>query len=187
MIIIKKFNVDTWNDFVSLMQTDSQCAECWCLNHREPVGCVTGVAAQEKMQKFAAKKKIGGLLGYQDQECIGWIAIDPITELVGHDCHSTGKRDEWSIHCLFIKDGFRGQGTSKQLIIAAIDFAESNGAKIISAFPIPEENRNLFPVNEAEFSGRFSTYLKLGFTPLEASGEFYQRMELIVPEKHTFS
>jgi hypothetical protein len=46
-----------------------------------------------------------------------------------------------------------------------VEFAKSNGAKLISAFPIPEENRNRFPVNEAEFSGRLSTYLKFGFKP----------------------
>lgn len=175
---IQQLSSANWTDFVSLMQTDAQCLECWCLNHREPAGCATGEAAQEKTKMLTAEKRVGGLLAYQDQACVGWIAIDPMTELVGHDCQSTGKDQEWSIHCLFVKDGFRGQGISKLLITAAIEFARSNGAKLVSAFPIPEENRSRFPINEAEFSGRFTTYSKLGFKPVGAAGEFYQRMEL---------
>jgi GNAT superfamily N-acetyltransferase len=175
---IRKLSSENWNDFASLMQTDAQCSDCWCLNHREPAGCPTGTAAQAKMKQLTAENKVGGLLAYQDQECVGWIAIDPMSELVGHDCQPAGKPNEWSIHCLFIKDGFRGQGISRQLITAAIEFAKSNGAKLISAFPIPEENRSRFPVNEAEFSGRLSTYSKFGFKPAGESSEFYQRMEL---------
>lgn len=77
-----------------------------------------------------------------------------------------------------MRDGFRGQGVSTDLIRAAIDFAKANGASLISAFPIPSENRKRFPVNEAEFSGRFSTYSKMGIRPVEESSDFYQRMEL---------
>jgi GNAT superfamily N-acetyltransferase len=175
---IKQLSKDTWTDFVALMLTDSQCSECWCLNHREPAGCPTGIVAQQKMLQFTTENRVGGLLAYQDQECVGWIAVDPIADLVGHDCQPTGKLNEWSIHCLFIKDGFRGQGISKQLISAAIQFAKSKGAKLVSAFPIPEENRSRFPVNEAEFSGRYSTYSKLGFVSVDDASEFYQRMEL---------
>lgn len=171
-------NIDTWNDFSSLMQTDSQCSECWCLNHREPTGCPTGVIARDKMQKLTVANKVGGLLAYQDQKCVGWIAIDPMSDLVGHDCQPSGKPNEWSIHCIFIKDGHRGQGISSQLIKAAIEYARVNGANLVSAFPIPNENRNRFPVNEAEFSGRFSTYSKLNFKPVGEGSEFYQRMEL---------
>ncbi len=177
-VIVQELSSENWNGFVSLMESDKQCSECWCLNHRESVGCPTGKAAQDKMQKLAAENQVGGFLAFQAQLCVGWIAIDPMSELVGHDCQSSGKSNEWSIHCLFIKEGFRGHGISKQLISAAIEFAKSKGAKIISAFPIPEENRKRFPVNEAEFSGRQSTYLKLGFKPAGEASEFYQRMEL---------
>jgi len=177
-IAIKALSSDTWNDFVSLMMTDAQCAECWCLNHRESAGCPTGAAAQAKMLQLTTENKVGGLLAYQDQNCVGWIAIDPMSELVGHDCQSSAKPNEWSIHCIFVKDGFRGLGISSVLIRAAIEFAKSKGAMLISAFPIPSENRSRFPVNEAEFSGRFSTYSKMGFKPSGESSDFYQRMEL---------
>jgi hypothetical protein len=84
-VTIQQLSAANWDDFVSLMQTDAQCSECWCLNHREAAGCPTGAAAQAKMQQLTTEKKVGGLLVYRDQECIGWIAIDPMADLVGHD------------------------------------------------------------------------------------------------------
>lgn len=175
--MIKELTNDTWRDFVSLMETDTQCSECWCLNHRESQGCATGNAAKEKMQSLTEEGNVKGLLIYQNNECVGWIAIDPISDLVGHDMQSTGKSKEWAIHCMFVRDGYRGKGISTELIQAAIQYAKSKGAELISAFPIPEENRHRFPVNEAEFSGRSSTYQKLGFKSVETTTEFYQRME----------
>lgn len=160
------------------MRTDAQCSECWCLNHRVPSGCPTGVGAQSKMQELVSQNRAHGLLAYWNQECVGWIAIDPMLDLVGHDCQATGKAGEWSIHCIFIKGEFRRRGFSVRLIEAAIKYASAKGARWISAFPIPEANRARFPENEAEFSGRFSTFKKLGFTPDGPPGEFYQRMEL---------
>jgi GNAT superfamily N-acetyltransferase len=136
------------------------------------------MAAQEKMKQLTDKNKVGGLLAYSGTDCVGWLSIDPMTEMVGHDCQSSAKPNEWSIHCIFVKDGFRGLGISSVLIRAAIKFAKSKGAMLISAFPIPSENRSRFPVNEAEFSGRFSTYSKMGFKPSGESSDFYQRMEL---------
>lgn len=165
-----------------LMQSDSQCNECWCLNHREPAGCPTGVEAKNKMNSLVDQTTAHGLLAYEDNQPVGWIAIDPMSCLIGHDCQSSGKTDEWSIHCLYIKEKFRGKGLSVQLIDAAIKYATTNGAKIISAFPIPLENREKFPANEAEFSGRFSTYSKLGFKPDGVGSKFYQRVELNVGE-----
>jgi GNAT superfamily N-acetyltransferase len=101
-----------------------------------------------------------------------------MSEMVGHDCQSSGKENEWSIHCLFVREGFRGRGVSSGLIKAAIDFAKLNGAVLISAFPIPSENRKKFPPDEAEFSGRYSSYSKLGFVSVGDASDFYQRMEL---------
>jgi GNAT superfamily N-acetyltransferase len=148
------------------------------LNHREAAGCPTGIAAKIEMQARTDSGKMNGQLGYIGRDCVGWIAVDPMAELIGHDCLETGKSQEWSIHCIFVKSGFRGQGISTRLIVAAVEYCKSRGAKTISAFPIPEGNRGRFPVNEAEFSGRFSTYSKLGFQSMAGTSDFYQRMEL---------
>ncbi|MGE4133326.1 MAG: GNAT family N-acetyltransferase [Bdellovibrionales bacterium] len=170
----------TWNDFVALMQSEPQCRECFCLNHREPAGCATGEGAKARMSQLLTQGKVGGLLAFEGEKCIGWIAIDPMTELVGHDCQPSARDGEWAIHCIFVLDGFRGKGASTELIRAAIELAKSRGAHLVSAFPIPAENRERFPVNEAEFSGRYSSFSKMGFRSIGQPADFYQRMELEV-------
>lgn len=167
-----------WSDFAELMSSDDQCSQCWCLNHRERPGCVTGAAARDRMKILTEANRVGGLLAYFGGQCCGWVAIDPMTVLVGHDCQPTAVPGEWSIHCLFVKEAFRGQGVSSQLILAAIDFGRSQGAVVISAFPIPKENRHRFPKHEAEFSGRMSSFVKLGFKAVGQPTDFYQRVEL---------
>ena len=177
-MIIKPLTLDLWSDFCALMNSDPQCAECWCLNHREKSGCPTGSLAHDRMKELTGQDKVGGLLACYDEECVGWIGVDSMSELEGHDCRASAKASEWAIHCLFIKDAFRGRGLSALLISSAIEYAKERGATLVSAFPIPEHNRLRFPPNEAEFSGRFSTYCRLGFVPVGEPSDFYQRMEL---------
>lgn len=174
---IKPLSSSNWNDFVSLMDSDAQCSECWCLNHRE-AACATGLSAKHRMQALVSSEEAQGLLAFQDRQCIGWVSVDPMRTLHGHDCQSTCKEGEWSIHCIFIKEGFRGTGISTLLIQAAVSYARERGARLISAFPIPNEHRFRYPAGEAEFSGRYSTYAKLGFVPIAGTDQFYQRMEL---------
>jgi hypothetical protein len=68
---IKPLCSETWSAFDSLMQTDNQCKECWCLNHREPVGCPTGQAAKEKMKQLTTLSKVGNVLIEVEDECGG--------------------------------------------------------------------------------------------------------------------
>lgn len=89
---IKTISPMTWNSFEQLMQTDPQCSDCWCLNHREPAGCPTGTAAKEKMKMLLANSQVMGLLAFVSDECVGWLGIDPMSILDGHDCQKTGKK-----------------------------------------------------------------------------------------------
>jgi GNAT superfamily N-acetyltransferase len=180
MIVIKELNHVTWPHFVTLFESDKNCSECWCLNHRESAGCPTGAQAKEQMKILCDQDKVNGLLAFQEQSCVGWIAIDPMDRLFGHDCQSSGKAKEWAIHCIFVRHTHRNLGVSKSLIDGAISYAKDKGASLISAFPIPEKNHMKFPLHEAEFSGRLSSFLKLGFKPVKEISDFYLRMELEV-------
>lgn len=160
------------------MISDAQCNECWCLNHHLPPTCPTGLKAKEKKFELVVQSSAQGLLAYEKNQCIGWIAVDPLKELAGHDCSADASSGEWAIHCIFIKSGFRGVGISKRLIQAAMDFAKRQGAETLIAFPIPQQSRGKYPAHEAEFSGRLSTFKKLGFIEGKIISPFYQRVEL---------
>jgi len=179
---IKELDDTLWNDLVILFKTDSQCSDCWCMNHRlSPEKVVTGETAKKELKLQIEQKMIYGLLAFDKNVCIGWCAVDPVTTQVGHDYVLESKsmsNSSWMIHCLYIHPNYRSKGISKLLISSAVDLAKKNGAKSLLSFPIPEENQNKFPKDEAEFSGRFSTYKKLGFEKKDRLSEFYEVMEL---------
>ncbi|MGB1205936.1 MAG: GNAT family N-acetyltransferase [Chitinophagales bacterium] len=181
---IKIITKDNWEDFVQLLSINPQCSECWCLNHRvAPNEIVYGDVAKNRMEKLVCQNRVGGLLGYLDKKCVAWISVDSLASQVGHDYILEGNEvpeNSWTIHCLYIDPKHRGQGLSKKLIEAAIEYAKDNNAKKILVFPIPPSSKdNDFPEDD-EFSGRYSTYKKLGFVEDFRMNDFYQVMSLKV-------
>ncbi len=81
------------------------------------------------------------------------------------------------IHCLYVSESARGKGVSRALMEAAVTLARENGAGKILGFPIPEDSRGKFPEGLAEFSGRLSTFRKMGFLEREKLDAFYQVVE----------
>ena len=174
MIHIERATAENWADLESLFRTSAECEGCWCMNHRcKPEIAPTGNEAREALKSLIADGRAFGLLAYKESQCVGWIKNQP-----GHD-FSVEKPEfkdagAWSIHCLYVASNARAQGVSSQLVKAAVDLAKQEGATSVYAFPIPEETRNKFPEHEAEFSGRLSTYLRLGFQTNEKLNDFYQ-------------
>lgn len=182
-IVFEELTTNNWSSFESLFSKCEQCSECWCLNHRVPASdAVTGDRAKEKMKDLTKEGKVGGLLGFIDKTCIAWVSVDPIETQVGHDYvvenDITSQKNTWMVHCIYITPEYRNKGLSKSLIQEAISFAKSKGASKIIAFPIPSETRNMFPQDEAEFSGRHSSFEKAGFISKKKMNKFYELMEL---------
>lgn len=182
-LVVEQLSSFNWNGFEKLFSGCEQCRECWCLNHRvAPSAVVTGESAKAKMKSMVAERKVGGLLGFVGGECVAWISVDPIETQVGHDFvierSATCSAGAWAIHCVYIAPTYRGKGLSRTLIEKAIEFAKGHGATSVLAFPIPNATRAKFPKDDAEFSGRHSTFKKAGFAEGETLNAFYQVMEL---------
>ncbi len=170
-----------WAHFVELFSRDEHCRQCWCLNHRvAPKEELVGEAARDKMQDMVARGEVGGLLAYIGESCVAWAAIDSLGSQLGHDYLLEGhpvREGAWAIHCIYIAPEARAKGLSKDLIRAGIQFARAQGARSLLSFPIPPDTRDQFPADEAEFSGRYSSYVKMSFKEGLRLNDFYQTME----------
>lgn len=179
---IEKLSSHNWFHFENLFLENESCSKCWCLNHRvKPEDLVEGDLAKEKMNSLIEEGKANGLIGIIKNECVAWLSVDPLSSQLGHDYSLINKNIEehhWAIHCVYIKAKYRNLGLSKLMIQNGISYAKTQGATGIFAFPIPESNLSDFPKDEAEFSGRYSTFKKLGFVEKEILGNFYQVMNL---------
>lgn len=91
------------------------------------------------MTGLAAKRRAPGLLAYVGREVAGWVAIAPRPDLKRIDRSKATPRvddtDVWIIPCITVRRGFRRRGVAQALIRAAVDYAASQGAPAVEAYP----------------------------------------------------
>jgi GNAT superfamily N-acetyltransferase len=75
----------------------------------------------------------------------------------------------WSVVCFFIARPYRHQGVSLQLLQAALDYAQENGARIVEGYPV-EPKKGSTPEVFA-YTGLVSMFLQLGFVEVARRSE----------------
>ncbi len=120
---------------------------CWCMyprlteaQTRELPG--PGSANQRRcnaMTKLARRRRAPGLLAFEGDEPVGWIAVAPRSEFARVDASRATPRvddeDVWIIPCVTVRKTDRGRGIALALIRAAVTYATEKGAPIIEAYP----------------------------------------------------
>src|SRR5262249_639684 len=81
-----------------------------------------------------------GVLAYADSEPVGWCSVAP------RECYEALERyralpriDDaavWSVVCFFVDRHVRRQGVTLGLLKAAVQYAQSQGARIIEGYPV---------------------------------------------------
>jgi GNAT superfamily N-acetyltransferase len=102
----------------------------------------TGLANQRRrdaMTKLARRRRAPGLLAFESNEPVGWIALAPRAELARVEgSRATPRVDEedvWVIPCITVRRSARGRGIAVALIQAAVAYAAENGAPAVEAYP----------------------------------------------------
>ena len=104
---------------------------------------ITGGPNKSRMKKIVAAGTVPGLLAYQDERPVGWVAVSPRSELVRLE-HSPGLRSEpdpgddrtWSISCFYVHRSAWRTGVGAALLEAAIARAAERGATALEAYPV---------------------------------------------------
>jgi GNAT superfamily N-acetyltransferase len=86
-----------------------------------------------------------GLVAYLEGEPVGWVAVEPranYRRLRGSSVPWAGRAEDrddpdvWAIVCFAIRPGYRGQGLTRPLAKAAVEFARARGAKAVEGYPM---------------------------------------------------
>jgi GNAT superfamily N-acetyltransferase len=112
-----------------------------------------------------------GMVAYLDGEPVGWVAVEPranYRRLRGSSVPWEGRHEDpddpdvWAIVCFAIRSGYRGQGLTRPLATAAVQYAQAHGAKAVEGYPmIPKPGQN---VSWGEMNvGSRTTFLAAGF------------------------
>lgn len=115
---------------------------CWCISYRLPSKENLALHRQQRRDKVKAlvrQKVAPGVLAYDGDEVVGWAAVHRRADT----SFATNRRiphvddvDVWSVWCIRVRPGHRGQGISHRLLAGAVDFARDHGAPAIEGYPV---------------------------------------------------
>jgi len=119
---------------------------CWCLSHRLDSKTnreLVGPARGEYVRQLCGRPVAPGVLAYDAQgDVVGWAAVAPRAELPFARSRKIPHLDDlpvWSVWCLRVRPGHRGQGISRHLLDGEVSYAESHGAPAVEGYPVDNQ------------------------------------------------
>jgi GNAT superfamily N-acetyltransferase len=115
---------------------------CWCLSYRIPAKqnlALQGPQRGEFVRQLVAGPVPPGILAYDGDEPVGWAAVHPRADTSFARSRKIPTLDSlpvWSVWCIRVRPGHRGEGISHRLLEGAVEFARSNGAPAIEGYPV---------------------------------------------------
>jgi GNAT superfamily N-acetyltransferase len=155
---------ERWPDLVRLFDR-SIVRTCFCMYYRK-VGEGTGVGAvnQTAMRALVDGGTVPGLIGYENGIPVAWVSLGPREDYLKLQRSPIMKpvddRPVWSVVCFFVDNQARGRGLAKRMLRAAVDYARSQGARLLEAYPV-DKDRLSHP--DFMFFGAKSMYDQAGF------------------------
>ena len=170
---------DRWHDLVRLFEHHGNPGYCWCMTWRASSTEFRRWRSEDRkraLEGIVRSRTPVGILGYLDDEPIGWCSIAPRETYVRLEHSTTLKRIDdqptWSVVCFFVSRKIRGQHHALGLLQAAVQYARSQGAKIIEGYPVePRQDADgrPQPATSYNFMGYVSTFRKAGFRVVSLS------------------
>lgn len=141
---------------------------CWCLSHRVDSRTnrqLLGPARGEYVKSLCGRDQGPGVLAYDDGEVVGWAAVAPRSELPFARSRKIPHVDDlpvWTVWCIRVRPGHRGEGISHHLLLGAVDYARSKGAPAVEGYPV--DNQGAKVDTTMAYVGTRKLFEEAGFT-----------------------
>ncbi|CAB4911769.1 MAG: GNAT family N-acetyltransferase [Actinobacteria bacterium] len=115
---------------------------CWCLSYRIPTKenqALHGPARGERVRQLLAEDLPPGVLAHDGDVVVGWAAVHPRADTTFAGNRRIPHVDDlpvWSLWCVRVRPGHRGQGIAHHLVAGAVHFARDRGAPVVEAYPV---------------------------------------------------
>ena len=122
---------------------------CWCLSYRLPSKENTSLRGPDRgelVQRLCRQDPPPGVLAYDGDEVVGWAAVHPRADTAfarNRRIPQVDDVDVWSVWCIRVRPGHRGQGISHDLLKGAVDFARGHGAPAVEGYPLDNGDRKI--------------------------------------------
>ncbi len=122
---------------------------CWCLSYRIPSKenvALSGPARGERVRQLVQEDPPPGVLAYDGDEVVGWAAIHPRADTTFARNRKIPRIDDlevWSLWCIRVRPGHRGNGIAHHLIQGAVEFARARGAPAVEGYPVANDGKKV--------------------------------------------
>lgn len=121
---------------------------CWCLSYRVPGKENLSLHREARGDRVRELMKQGppGVLAYQGDEVVGWAAVHPRADTAfatNRKIPHVDDLDVWSIWCIRVRPGHRGEGISHALLDGAVAFAKKSGAPAVEGYPVDNKGEKV--------------------------------------------
>jgi GNAT superfamily N-acetyltransferase len=168
-ITVKPATKSRFDDVATILGPKNPASNvCWCLSHRVDSKTnqeLVGAARGEYVRKLCARKVSPGVLAYDGDEVVGWAAVAPRSELPFERSTKIPHVDDlavWSVWCIRVRPGHRGEGISHALLGGAVDYARSKGAPAVEGYPVDNKGKKVDTT--MAYVGTRGLFEKCGFT-----------------------
>lgn len=184
----KPVTPENWDDLVTLFGPRGASGGCWCMwfrLSRSQFEQHKGDDNKQALRQIVDSGEVPGILAYLGKQPIGWCSIAP------RECFSALERSRvlkridnepvWSVVCFFVTKPYRRKGVMLCLLQAAIEYAISQGAKIIEGYPVAPQKGETPDV--FAFPGLPSIFSQSGFVEVARRSQTRPFMRYYVKKK----
>ena len=173
-------NEASWDDIQTVFGARGEASRCQCQWFKVRDKDWRAVPVEERAARLREQTHCGdpgapttsGLVAYLDGEPAGWCAVEPRTaypRLVKARVPWAGRAEDkndagvWSVTCFVTRTGFRRRGVSRELAVAAVDFARQRGARALEGYALIVQPGQELGWGEL-YVGSHSAFAAAGFT-----------------------
>jgi predicted GNAT family acetyltransferase len=170
---IVPLTADRWDDLIDLFGPErGACGGCWCMSPRVSRAEFNDMGKAQRKAAFGKLARTGpppGLLAYEGDTAIGWVAIGPRASVARFNATNVSHAPEddplviervWAITCFYTQSTHRKSGLMAVLAKAALGHAKKNRALAVDVCPIEPDR----PLTWGDgYQGIPSVFRALGF------------------------
>jgi GNAT superfamily N-acetyltransferase len=157
---------------------------CWCQRFRIHDQPSNRAALRREVE--TAEVPVG-LIGYLDEQPVGWTRVQPRSLLPGVMGNRAVRRlletdpAAWWVTCFVVRRERRGHGVGVGLLRAAADWARAHGGSVLDGHPVDVSVLKTAPSPSAVFTGTLAMFAQAGFAEIGRTfpGRPIMRMELL--------
>jgi GNAT superfamily N-acetyltransferase len=142
-VSVEPVTPDRWDELVAFFGPNGAYSNCWCTWYRvRAKDYDNGPGNRRVLRRLTRDGAVPGLLAYDGRQPVGWASIAPREQferimrsrVIGPT--DPDEKDIWSLVCFWVPARRRGSGVGTALLAGAVDYARSQDAAAIEAYPV---------------------------------------------------